>query len=77
MKIETSRLRSQLGDSGLVSSSDRPRAGTTGGDNNLADAVERARTPRTPALALTGVWLVIAAAFLIVLALVVLTVYLV
>lgn len=76
MKIETSRLRSQLGDSGLVSSSDRPRAGTTGGDN-LADAVERARTPRTPALALTGVWLVIAAAFLIVLALVVLTVYLV
>jgi hypothetical protein len=45
--------------------------------DDLADRVERVRTPRTPAFALTGVWIVVAAAFVIVLALVVLAVYLV
>jgi hypothetical protein len=44
---------------------------------DLADEVERARTPRTPVRALTGVWLTIALTFAVVLAVVALTLYLV
>jgi hypothetical protein len=40
-----------------------------------ADEAERARTPRTPVLALTGVWLAVAVAFVVVLAVVVLVLY--
>jgi hypothetical protein len=40
-----------------------------------ADEVERARTPRTPLLALTGVWLTIAITVALVLAVVALTLY--
>jgi hypothetical protein len=36
--------------------------------DDLAAEAERARTPRTPLLALTGVWVVVAAVVLIVLA---------
>ena len=43
--------------------------------DDLADEVERARTPRTPLLALTGVWLTIAVVFLLILAAVMLTLY--
>jgi hypothetical protein len=42
--------------------------------DDLAAEAERARTPRTPLLALTGVWLAVAAVVLIVLA-VALTLY--
>jgi hypothetical protein len=42
---------------------------------DLADEVERARTPRTPLRALTGVGLTIALAFAVVLAVVALTLY--
>jgi hypothetical protein len=42
---------------------------------DLANEVERAHTPRTPGLALAGVWLVVAAAFLLVLLVVGLTLY--
>jgi hypothetical protein len=41
-----------------------------------ADEVERARTPRTPVLALTGVWFVVAIAVVLVLAVIVLALYL-
>jgi hypothetical protein len=44
---------------------------------DLADEVERARTPRTPLLALTGVWLAVAITVALVLAVVALTLYLV
>jgi hypothetical protein len=50
----------------------RPRPG-----GDLADEVERARTPRTPLRALTGVWLTVALTFAVVLAVVALTLYLV
>lgn len=43
--------------------------------DDLADEVERSRTPRTPLLALTGVWLTVAVAFVLVLAVVLLTLY--
>ena len=43
--------------------------------DDLAAAAERARTPRTPLLALTGVWLTVAAAVVLVLAVVALTLY--
>lgn len=43
--------------------------------DDLAADVERARTPRTPLLALTGVWLAIAVAFVLVLAIVLFTLY--
>jgi hypothetical protein len=43
--------------------------------DDLAAEAERARTPRTPLLALTGVWLAVAAVVLIVVAVVVLTLY--
>ncbi len=43
--------------------------------DDLADEVERARTPRTPLLALTGVWLTVAVAFVLVLAVVLVTIY--
>ena len=42
---------------------------------DLADEVERARTPRTPVLALTGVVLTLAVAFVLILAVVLLTLY--
>jgi hypothetical protein len=42
---------------------------------DLADEVERARTPLTPLRALTGVWLTIALTFAVVLAVVALTLY--
>ena len=42
---------------------------------DLADEVERARTPRTPLLALTGVWLAVAITVALVLAVVALTLY--
>jgi hypothetical protein len=48
----------------------RPRPG-----GDLADEVERARTPRTPLRALTGVWLTVALTFAVVLAVVALTLY--
>jgi hypothetical protein len=44
-----------------------------GGD--LADEVERARTPRTPLRVLSGVWLTVAVTFALVLAAVALTLY--
>jgi hypothetical protein len=44
---------------------------------DLADEVERARTPRTPLLALTGVWLAVAITVAAVLGVVALTLYLV
>lgn len=42
---------------------------------DLADKVERARTPRTPLRALTGVWLTVALTVALVLAVVALTLY--
>jgi hypothetical protein len=42
---------------------------------DLADEFERARTPRTPLLALTGVWLAVAITVALVLAVVALTLY--
>jgi hypothetical protein len=42
---------------------------------DLADEVERARTPRTPLLALSGVWVAVAATVALVLAAVALTLY--
>ena len=45
-------------------------------DDPAAEA-ERARTPRTPLLALGGVWLTVVAAVVLVLALIALTLYLV
>jgi len=51
------------------------RRARRGGD--LADEVERARTPRTPVLALGGVWITIAIVVALVVALVVLARYLV
>jgi hypothetical protein len=43
--------------------------------DDLAAEAERARTPQTPLLALTGVWLAVAAVVLIVVAIVALTLY--
>jgi hypothetical protein len=43
--------------------------------DDLAAEVERTRTPRTPLLALTGVWLAVAAVVLIVVAVVALALY--
>jgi hypothetical protein len=43
--------------------------------DDLAEEVERARTPRTPLLALTGVWLAIAITVVLVLVVVALTLY--
>jgi hypothetical protein len=43
--------------------------------DDLADEAERARTPRTPLLALTGVWLAVAITVALVLAVVALTLY--
>jgi hypothetical protein len=43
--------------------------------DDLADEFERARIPRTPLRALTGVWLAIALTFAVVLAVVALTLY--
>jgi len=66
----------------------RPKATTTPrGDNgqppairagrpNLADSVERAQTPGTPFRALAGVWIIVAAAVAVILALVILALYL-
>jgi hypothetical protein len=54
---------------------DRPGAERPGAD--LAAEAERTRTPKTPFLALAGIWLTIVVALLIVLALVALTLYLV
>jgi hypothetical protein len=48
---------------------------TPEGAADLADEVERARTPRTPVLALTGVVLTLAVAFVLILAVVLLTLY--
>jgi hypothetical protein len=45
--------------------------------DDLADEVERAQTPRTPFLALTGVWLTVAAVVVLVVAIVVIAMYLV
>jgi hypothetical protein len=42
---------------------------------DLAGEVERARTPRTPLRALTGVWLTVALTFVLVLSVVALTLY--
>ena len=42
---------------------------------DLADEVERARTPRTPLLALARVWLTVAVAVAVVLTVVALTLY--
>jgi hypothetical protein len=42
---------------------------------DLADELERARTPRTPLLALTGVWVAIAVTVVVVLAVVALALY--
>jgi hypothetical protein len=53
------------------------RSGTERPVTDLAAEAERARTPRTPFLALAGVWLTIVVALAIVLALVALTLYLV
>jgi hypothetical protein len=47
-------------------------AGTT---DDLAAEVERGRTPRTPLLALTGVWLAVAATVVAILVAVALTLY--
>jgi hypothetical protein len=64
------------------STADDPRSDLAGdraalpGHGELADEVERARTPRTPLLALTGVWLTVAAVFAVVLAVVLLAIYL-
>ena len=44
--------------------------------SNLADEAERARTPRTPFVAMTGVWLTVFAAVVLIVA-VALTLYLV
>ncbi len=49
------------------------RRSRAGGD--LADELERARTPQTPLRALTGVWLTIVLAVALVLAVVAVTVY--
>jgi uncharacterized protein involved in exopolysaccharide biosynthesis len=54
---------------------DRGHTNSPGG-GDLADEVERARTPLTPLFALAGVWLTIAIALAIVLALVALAIYL-
>jgi hypothetical protein len=43
--------------------------------DDLAAEVERARTPRTPLLALTGVWLAVAATVVAILVVVALTLY--
>ena len=48
----------------------RPRPG-----GELADEIERARTPRTPLLALAGVWLTVALTVALVLAVVAVTLY--
>ncbi|MDQ3778232.1 MAG: hypothetical protein M3310_05120 [Actinomycetota bacterium] len=55
---------------------DRPETGAARG-GKLAGEVERARTPRTPLLALTGVWLTVALAVALLLAVVALTRYVV
>jgi hypothetical protein len=52
---------------------DRPEA--EGPVNDFAAEAERVRTPRTPFLALAGVWLTIVVALVVVLALVALTLY--
>jgi hypothetical protein len=57
--------------------SGRPRPATPAHGEDLADAVEREQSARTPLFVVAGVWVAIAAAVVIVLALVVLTVYLV
>jgi hypothetical protein len=49
---------------------DGPRPGA-----ELADEVESARTPRTPALALVGVWIVVAVTVALVILAVVLALY--
>ncbi len=51
------------------------RSARSGGD--LADEVERARTPLTPLRALTGVWLTVVLTVALVLAIVALTLYIV
>lgn len=43
--------------------------------DDLAAEAERARTPRTPLFAITGVWLAVLAVVLLVLAVVLLTLY--
>ncbi len=55
----------------------RDRAARPARGDDLADELERLRTPRTPLRALTGVWLTVAVAVALVLALVLLTLYLV
>ncbi len=52
-----------------------PAAGPPSRVDDLADEVERARTPRTPLLAFTGVWLAVAVTVAVVLAVVALAVY--
>jgi hypothetical protein len=54
-----------------------PRPATPAHGEDLADAVEREQSARTPLFVVAGVWVAIAAAVVILLALVVLTVYLV
>jgi hypothetical protein len=52
-------------------------AAAPGHPEDLAAEAERARTPRTPAVALAGVWLVVAAVVAVVLIAVGLTLYLI
>jgi hypothetical protein len=55
----------------------RDRATRPGPGADLADEVERARTPRTPALALAGVWIVVATTVVLVIVAVVVALYIV
>jgi hypothetical protein len=55
----------------------RDRVGGPQPGADRADEVERARTPQTPALALAGVWLVVAVTVVVVIAAVALALYLV
>jgi hypothetical protein len=56
--------------------SDRDRTGWPAPGGDLADEVERARTPRTPFLALGGVWLTVAVVVAVVVAVTLLAIYL-
>ncbi len=53
----------------------RDRGASPPRGDDLADEVERAQTPRTPVRAFGGVWLTIATAFALILALVVVVRY--
>jgi hypothetical protein len=53
----------------------RPPAAPVARGPDVANEVERARTPRTPVLALAGVWVVVAAVFVLVLFVIGLTLY--